>query len=109
MTDVTCIRCHSIVPAALSDMTIDGAICQRCLVAAATEPARATRLARELDRSTGRKQVIAGGIMLVFALVIVSLGISGGTVVVVPVAMMFGAIYELVAGLARLSRPPPAV
>ncbi len=60
-------------------------------------------LERELTRSTGRKQVGVGLVMLTFGIAILALGLSGGQLVIVPVGMLVGGLVELGLGATKLS------
>src|SRR5262245_3055483 len=99
MNTASCGTCGVVMPADQIELTVVGAYCRQCLV---TETADSERLERELLRSTGRRQVIAGVIMLAFGITILSLGISGGAIVLVPTGILVGGLFELVQGATKL-------
>ncbi len=102
MEDMTCVRCKAVVSPQLIDFLDDGAVCRSCIVKAESDPAAIARGERELLRSTGRRQLIAGVIMLAFGISILSLGLSGGSLVVVPTGMLLGGLVECAMGLSKL-------
>jgi len=99
MNTATCSKCGTAVPADQIEYTLVGAFCRPCQQA---ETVDVDRLERELLRSTGRRQLIAGVIMLAFGVTILSLGLSGGSLVIVPTGMLIGGLYEVGSGISKL-------
>ena len=102
MAQVACVKCQQLVEASETDVTADGAVCRRCIVAASTGPAVAG-LERQLTRSTARKEIIAGSIMMIVGISMLALGLSVGRIALVSVAALVGGIVEIGRGIARLS------
>src|SRR5690348_4525894 len=99
MNTATCDKCRSTVAFDQIQHTPVGAFCPSCQKA---ETVDTDRLERELRRSTGRRQLIAGVVMLAFGGGILMLGVSGGSLVVVPTGMLIGGLYEVISGLSKL-------
>jgi hypothetical protein len=105
--DMTCVRCHKVVPARLIDFEHDGAVCRSCIIAAHSDPAEIARGERELLRSIGTRQVVIGFVMLAIGIAILTLGLdSNSTVVLVPTGFLLGGLFELVRGFGNLNRSP---
>jgi hypothetical protein len=105
MNDVSCVRCHATVPAAQTDFCADGMVCRTCMASAATGGRDVAVLERELSRSTARKEIITGIVLLTLGITI--LAITGnGQLVLVPSGMLIGGAFELVRGLTRNTQPP---
>ncbi len=100
MSNITCVRCETSVPANETDFFIDGAVCRRCTIATTVRRHDTSTLARELARSTARKRVITGLAMLGGGITIILLGVSGGGLVVVPTGMVLAGAVELTRGMA---------
>jgi hypothetical protein len=103
MSDMTCVRCKSVVSPQLIDFLDDGAVCRTCIIAAASDPAAIARGERDLMRSMGLRNVLVGLFMLAIGITILALGASGGSVMVVPVGMLLGGLIELARGASQLS------
>lgn len=99
MNTATCDKCGQTVAFDQVQHTLVGAFCKPCQQADSVD---ADRLERELRRSTGRRQLIAGVIMLAFGGTILSLGLSGGSLVIVPTGMLLGGLFEVGSGLSKL-------
>lgn len=104
MNTATCGQCGASVPAGEITYTPVGAYCKKCHVA---ETADVARLEREFMRSTGRRQLIIGIVMLAIGIAILSLGMSGSsTIMLIPTGMLLGGLVECVLGLGKLSSNP---
>lgn len=104
MTDMTCVRCQTPVAPQLIDFMDDGAVCRTCLVTAASDPVAIANGERELMRSMGWRQLIAGIIMLVVGISVLALGLSGGgSLVLIPTGFLLGGAYEVFVGLGKLT------
>jgi hypothetical protein len=104
MNSATCGKCGASVSADQIEYTLVGAYCKRCHVA---ETADVAQLERAFVRSTGRRQLIIGLVMLAIGIAILSLGQSGGSsIMLVPTGMLLGGIVECALGLSKLSSKP---
>ena len=103
MNDMTCVRCQAVVPPQQIDFTPDGAVCRRCIVAAESDPEAIARGERALYHSMGRRHLFIGLFMLVAGIAILSLGVSGSQIVVVPTGFLIGGLIEIVNGITKLS------
>ena len=102
MNDVTCVRCHASVPAMQADLCADGMVCRSCMTSAATGGRDAAVLERELSRSTGRKEIITGFVLLTLGIAILSIGAGSGGLMLVPTGMLAAGVFELGRGFTRL-------
>jgi len=104
MNDMTCVRCQATVAPQLIDFLDDGAVCRQCIIAADSDPASIARSERALLRSIGRRQLLVGVLMLAIGVPILAIGASGiGSIMVVPVGLLVGGLYEIVRGVGNLS------
>jgi hypothetical protein len=103
MNDLTCVRCKLAVSPALIDYLEDGAVCRSCIVAAASDPMAIANGHRALMVSMGRRSLIIGVVMLAIGITVLALGLSGGTIVLVPIGLLAGGVIEIVRGAAKLS------
>jgi hypothetical protein len=102
MNDVTCVRCHASVPAIQADLCADGMVCRSCMISAATGGRDAAVLERELSRSTARKEIITGFVLLALGIAILSIGPGSDGLMLVPTGMLLGGVFELGRGFTRL-------
>jgi hypothetical protein len=103
MSQVTCVRCQAVVAAAETDVTADGAICRRCIVAASSGPG-VVKLERQLSLSTARKEILIGAFLVVLGIAMLALGLSVGRIAFVAIAMLVGGVVEFGRGIGRLQR-----
>lgn len=78
-------------------------VCRKCIVITTISDKDVARLEGELARSTARKRIITGLIMLTFGITILALGLSRGGLVLIPTGMLLGGFVELGRGLTGLS------
>ena len=104
MTDLTCVRCKQLVAARLIDYLDDGAVCRTCIVAANSDPMKIASGERALMVSMGRRSLFIGLVMVAIGIAVLALGLSGGgTIVLIPVGLLAGGVFEIVRGATKLS------
>jgi hypothetical protein len=102
--NVTCGQCGTSVPDSEITYTPVGSYCKSCHVA---ETADSAKLERALYRSIGRRQLIAGIVMLAIGSAVLALGVAGSSqIVIIPVGMLVGGLVEVALGWMKLSSNP---
>ncbi|MBA2538943.1 MAG: hypothetical protein H0V17_04855 [Deltaproteobacteria bacterium] len=104
MNDLTCVRCKATVSPMLIDYQVDGAVCRPCIIKEASDPMAIAAGERALMVSIGRRALIIGIVMVAIGVTVLALGISGGTILLIPTGLLIGGIFEIVRGVTKLSR-----
>lgn len=99
MSQAICDRCTATFEPSQIERTLAGSYCRPCLAA---ETADSDRLEKQLLRSIGRRQLLVGLIMVAFGIAVLSLGLSGGSLVVIPTGMLLGGAVEIFRGVSKL-------
>ena len=99
MNTATCSKCDTVLPFDQIEHTLVGAFCRACHVA---DTADADRLEKAFLRSTGRRQVFIGLVMLAIGIAVLTLTSGAGSLVLVPTGLLIGGVYELVVGMSKL-------
>jgi hypothetical protein len=103
MNDMTCVRCKAVVSPQLIDFLDDGAVCRSCIIKAQSDPAAIAKGERDLMRSMGRRNLLVGLVMVALGITVLALGVSGGSLVIVPTGLLLGGLVELARGATQLS------
>ena len=103
MNDMTCVRCKTDVSPQLIDFLDDGAVCRNCIIKAESDPVAIANGHRALMRSMGRRNLLVGVFMLALGIGVLSLGMAGGSLMLVPTGLLLGGLIELARGASQLS------
>lgn len=103
MNDMTCVRCKAVVPPQQIDFLDDGAVCRTCIIAAESNPEAIAAGERALYHSMGRRHLFIGIFMVVLGIAVLSIGLSGSQIVLVPTGLLIGGLIEIVNGVTKLN------